>query len=81
MKKFVYVGPTITGVATRNTVYEGMPETLNKAIQDRPYMAGLCIPVSGLGNALSQISRGQGGVYTLYNKALSESAEIQKGAN
>lgn len=80
-KKFVYVGPTIIGVATRNTVYGEKPKALETAIKAAPYLAGLCVPVSGLADALSQISRMQGGIYTLYQKALTESATIQKGAN
>ena len=79
--KFVYVGPTITGVATRNTVYGEMPPALAAAIEARPSLTGLCVPVSGLASAMAQIDRQQGGVYTLYSKALSESAIIQKGAN
>lgn len=80
-QKFVYVGPTIVGVATRNTVYGEMPKALEAAIEARPYLTGLCVPISGLANAMAQIDRQQGGVYTLYSKALSESAIIQKGAN
>ena len=79
MSKIVYVGPTILGVATRNTIYEQRPEALTAAIQRRPYLAGLCVPVSGLASAMQQISRQQGGVYTLYMRALEEGAEIQKG--
>lgn len=80
-KKFVYVGPTILGVATRNTVYGEKPKGLERAIKAAPYIAGLCIPISRLADATSQISRKQGGFYTLYQRALAESAEIQKGAN
>ena len=79
-QKFVYVGPTIVGVATRNTVYGEMPKALEAAIEARPYLTGLCVPISGLANAMAQIDRQQGRVYTLYTKALTESAIIQKGA-
>lgn len=80
-KRFVYVGPTIVGVAIRNTVYGEAPKPLEAAVKAMPYMAGLCIPVSELASAMSQISRKQGGIYTLYQKALAESATIQaKGA-
>ena len=30
MKKTVYVGPTIIGVATRNTTYEELPKPLKQ---------------------------------------------------
>ena len=39
--KIIYVGPTITGVATRNTVYDGIPEALARAAKARPYLSGL----------------------------------------
>lgn len=80
-KKIVYVGPTITGVATRNAVYEDLPEALAKAIKANPYLGGLCVPISKLGGAMEQIDRKQGSIYTLYTKALADSAVIQKGVN
>ena len=79
--KFVYVGPAILGVATRNTVYSERPKGLEAAIKTRPYLAGLCVPIPRLADAMAQIDRGEGGTYTLYQRALTESAEIQKGAN
>ncbi len=78
---FMYVGPTILGVATRNTVYSEKPRGLEAAIKAAPFMAGLCVPISGLADAMAQISRGEGGYFTLYQRALNESATIQKGAN
>ncbi len=80
MSKIIYVGPTIEGVATRNTVYADPPEPLKKAAEKLPYLSGLCLPISGLASALRQIDRKQGGIYTLYSKALADSAEIKKGA-
>lgn len=81
MSKTVYVGPTIEGVATRNTVYEDLPEPLQRAIKERPYLSGLCVPIPKLSAALQQIDSKQGGAYSLYKKAQENSAEIQKGAN
>lgn len=79
MSKVIYVGPTIVGVATRNTVYEELPEALRKAIQLNPYLSGLCVPIPRLAGAMGQIDRKQGSIYTLYTKALADSAKIQKG--
>lgn len=79
MSKCVYVGPTINGVAARNTVYEDLPEGLTAAISDRPYLAGLCVPIHSLSAALRQIAGKQGSVYTLYSKAQADSANIEKG--
>lgn len=80
-KNFVWVGPTITGIATRNTVYDKRPDGLERAIGNDPYLAGLCIPISRLSDAMTQINKGQGGFYTLYQRASADSERIQKGAN
>lgn len=75
--RIFYAGPTITGVATRNTVYDGTPEALETAIRAAPYLAGLCLPASQMSTALSQIERKQGGIYQLYEKAVRESESIR----
>lgn len=74
MNKTVYVGPTIIGVATRNTVYDTIPESLQTAIQSAPYLGNLCIPISNLADAMAQIRNKSGAIYTLYKKALTYSA-------
>lgn len=79
IKKTMYVGPTLEAVAARNTVFEKLPEALEAAIKKRPYLAGLCVPISGLAKALQQIDNKQGRVYTLYSKAESEKSAIEKG--
>lgn len=70
--KVVYVGPTIIGVATRNTTYNGIPEPIAKAAEsgEAPYLLSLCVPVKELANALAQINRKEGYIWTFYNKAL-----------
>lgn len=78
MNKRMYVGPTIDGVATRNTTYEELPERLSAAIEKRPYLSGLCVPISQLSKALQQIASHSGGVFTLYAKAEKEKTAIQK---
>jgi len=75
----MYVGPTLEAIATRNTVYGKLPEALEAAIKKRPYLAGLCVPIPSLAKALQQIDAKQGSVYTLYSKAESEKAAIEKG--
>lgn len=76
-ERIFYTGPTITGVATRNTVYDETPEPLATAIRAAPYLAGLCVPPSGMADALSQIERKRGGFYQLYEKAVRESESIR----
>ena len=75
MSKIVYVGPTIPGVANRNTAYDDTPsEALQAAIQNAPYLGNLVVPISGLADAMAQIRNRSGAVYTLYKKALTYSA-------
>ncbi len=78
-QKTMYIGPTLEAIAARNTVFEELPEALKAAIEKRPYLAGLCVPLPSLAKALQQIDNKQGGVYTLYSKAESEKAAIEKG--
>ncbi len=78
--KVIYVGPSIIGVATRNTVYDGIPNTLQTAIETAPFLAGLCIPLETLPEAMAQIRAKSGAFYTLYNKALQYGVE-SKGEN
>jgi len=76
MSKIVYVGPTIVGVANRNTVYDDTPpEALQAAIQSAPFLGNLVVPISDLSNAMTQIRNRSGAVYTMYKKALIYSAE------
>ena len=78
--RIFYAGPTITGVATRNTVYDGTPEPLAMAIRAAPYLTGLCLPISQMSTALFQIERKQGGIYQLYAQAVRESESIREAA-
>lgn len=77
MNKIVYVGPTIIGVATRNTVYSEIPDTLQTASQNAPYLIGLCVPIAKLSEAMAQIKNQNGAIYTLYKKALAYSAKMK----
>ena len=81
MRKTVYVGPTITGVAVRNTTYGKLPDNLSKAIEASPYLGGLCVPIASLSRSMEQIDRQEGSTYTQYKKALENSAKIQKGVS
>lgn len=82
MNKIIYIGPTIDGVAISNTIYDGKPpDTLKKAVEQNPFMAGLIIPISELAAATSQIEERAGAIYKLYNRAQKKSADIQKGVN
>ena len=74
MSKIVYVGPTIPGVANRNTAYDDTPpEALQAAIRNAPYLGNLVVPISDLADAMAQIRNRNGAIYTLYKKALTYS--------
>ena len=71
MSKIVYVGPTIPGVANKNTFYDDAPsEALLAACEEAPFMASLIVPMSGLAEALVQLRYENGAMYALYKKAL-----------
>lgn len=71
MSKIVYVGPTIPGVANRNTFYDDTPsEPLQAAVRETPFLGNLIVPISGLSDALTQIRTQKGAIYTIYKKAL-----------
>ena len=58
-----------------------MPEALARAVKGTPYLGGLCVPIAKLAGAMDQIDRQKGSIYTLYKKALEDSANIQKGVS
>lgn len=72
--KTMYVGPTIIGVAARNTTYDDVPDVI-KAETQAPFLAGLCVPLDKLPVALAQIRAKSGAFYTLYTKALRYGAQ------
>ena len=78
--KFAYIGPTITGVAIRNTIYSAAPAGLLKAIEAAPYMRGLCIPVNRLAVATDQIRRRSGASWTLYAMAVKDGPKLMEAA-
>lgn len=65
----IYVGPTILGVATRNTTYDQIPATITEAAAAAPYLASLCVSVSDLPEALRQIRAKEGAYWTFYKMA------------
>jgi hypothetical protein len=66
----VYVGPTIPGVASHNTVFNnGLPQGVTDAIANEPAFNNLLVPVNGLAAALSDIANKRGATYAFYEKA------------
>ncbi len=67
----VYLGPTILGVANKNTFFNnGLSEELKKAITDVPAIGKLVVPLSEYPKAMAQINKKEGAVYSFYQKAL-----------
>ena len=66
----VYCGPTVPGVAVQFTTYtNGVPTALEEAIKEKPFMAGLVVPLDQLPDAMNKLRKGYGHIYRLYRKA------------
>lgn len=62
MKKTIYLGPTIIGVATTSTVFDGtaLPATITEAAQEEPALLSLCVPIANASKAMQEITNGKG---------------------
>lgn len=66
-KTVVYCGPTIPGVAKQFTFYQdGLPAVLEAARRETPAMGGLIVPLEELPEAMRQLRKGTGPIFTLY---------------
>ena len=72
MKKTIYLGPTIIGVATTSTVFDGtvLPATITEAAQEEPALLSLCVPIANASKAMQEITNGKGPAAVFYRKAL-----------
>ena len=66
--KIIYIGPTVLGVAARNTVFDTIPETIANAPD--PVYRSLCISLSSYSAAAAQIKGKDGAFYEFYKQAL-----------
>lgn len=67
----VYVGPTIPGVASHNTVFNnGLPQSVQDAVANEPAFNNLLVSVSALAAATSDIANKRGAIYVFYQKVL-----------
>lgn len=67
----VYVGPTVTGVATHNQIFNnGLPDGLKAAIEKEPAIASLIVPISELAAANQSINTKTGATYVFYSRVL-----------
>lgn len=68
----VYVGPTIVGVASTNTIFNnGLPDSILSAIEKEPAFRGLVVPIAELSEISRDLDSRKGAVYILYQKVLS----------
>ena len=76
MKKTIYLGPTIIGVATTSTVFDGtaLPATITEAAQEEPALLSLCVPIANASKAMQEITNGKGPAAVFYRKALASAS-------
>lgn len=69
----VYCGPTIPGKAYQYTTYtNGLPESLEAEIREKPVLRGLVVPLEQLPEVRRQFHDGAGRYYNLYRMALAK---------
>lgn len=72
VETLVYVGPTISGVATHNMfMNNGITNELKAAIEKEPAFANLIVPVSALASTAKSIADKSGAAYVFYKKVAS----------
>ena len=75
----MYVGPTIYGVATQNTVYTGMPPMVETARKSFPEIVHLFIPIADFYKAQTMIATGTGYIGQAYRHGLEFADRVRKG--
>lgn len=67
----IYVGPTIRGVADKNTIFlNGIPAGAERMINELPIFGNLFIPVVDAPKAQKMIKEKKGYAYTAYRETL-----------
>ena len=80
VETLAYVGPTIVGVASHNTVFNnGLPDALKLAIEKESAFRGLVIPIDKLASALKEIDTKSGATFSLYEKVANYKSQEDKG--
>ena len=65
-ERLMYVGPTLLGGLTQNTVYEGIPAVVNDILKDCPLLINLFVPIAKYPKAAEQIRTGKGNFYSAW---------------
>ncbi len=75
----MYVGPTIHKIGViNNTIYSAIPETVEKAIQEKPVLKTLFIPVERYSEVERNIREESGYFWTIYKMALEYLEELKR---
>lgn len=79
VETLAYVGPTIVGVASHNTIFNnGLPNALKLAMEKEPAFRGLVIPINKLASALKEIDTKLGATFSLYEKVANYKSQEDK---
>lgn len=66
----VYCGPKIPGIAAQYQVFTGgLPEQLKAAIEKKPVLGALIVPLAEMAEARKAINSGTGRLAALFRKA------------
>jgi hypothetical protein len=65
-ERLMYVGPTILGGLTQNTVYEGIPAIVDEIKEDCPLIVNLFVSISKYPKAAKQIRTEKGNFFAAY---------------
>jgi len=65
-ERLMYVGPSLLGGLTQNTVYEGLPAIVDEIRKDCPLLINLFVPIGKYPTATEQIRSGKGNFYAAW---------------
>lgn len=66
----VYVGPSIPGIAMKDTIYvNAIPEKLQSFVDENQVFKDLVIPLESFAAVFAEIKRGSGSMAALFNQA------------
>lgn len=70
-KTMIYLGPTILGVITENSIFKGnLPEKIKNTIKEIPVMRSLFVPIENLISAKKELKENNSAKSICYNKML-----------
>jgi hypothetical protein len=73
--RLMYVGPTVLGGLTQNTMYEGIPSVVGTIKEKCPLVVNLFIPIEKYPEAYEQIHRRAGAYYSAWKAVVAYKAD------